>query len=96
MATTPVDDADAGPADASQGYCIELNVAADGSMTIGVEPASVEAGEEGSGDTDQEDTQPVANLAEALRLIKDIVAHAGQIEDAVAGNTDMAAGYGKS
>jgi hypothetical protein len=89
-------------ADAPGGYTIEINVSADGKITVGVEPASEESAEEsgsaqpgddaeGTGD----DTQPVANAREAAKLVVDIINNAGQMQDTGADDAAMSGGYGK-
>lgn len=90
-------DTDAAPSDSAGGYCIELRVTADGKMSIGVEPLaeeqSEEGAEDGSGEGDDDNYQPVASLGGAIRLIKNIVAHAGDKTDMTAGQNDMDGGY---
>jgi hypothetical protein len=81
--------------DMSQGYCIELKVKADGSMTIGVEPLAEEQSEESGEDGSEDDSQPVSSLGDAIRVIKDIVAHAGDISDMQGSQDAMSSGYGK-
>jgi len=77
-----------------QGYCIELHVAADGSMRVNVEPEDEEASEEQAGDQGQgEEGQAVAGLKEAMQVIIDIVKNGGQVADAAAGEDDFAAGF---
>jgi hypothetical protein len=108
----PADDSGQGM-DMSKGYCIELKVKADGSMTVGVEPLdeemSEEAGAAGSsgapadpsadpseaGETD-DDAQPVSSLGDAIRVIKDIVAHAGDMTEMANSQDAMSSGYGKA
>lgn len=82
--------------DMSNGFTIELNVGLDGKMTVSVEPAAEESSEEGSGSdgSDDDEAQPVANIGEALKLIREIVAHAGQMTDTSASNDEMSSGYG--
>lgn len=75
--------------DTSGGYCIEIMVSADGSVSVGVEPKSAED-EEG----DDENYQPVDSFAAAIKLAKEIYAHAGNMQDMGAGMDDMSAGYG--
>ena len=94
--------------DMSQGYCIEINVAANNKITVSVEPASEESSEEsgsddgsdddtsadGSGDSgDDEDAQPVANIREALKLVMDIYQNAGQMQDTGEDQSQMSSGY---
>jgi hypothetical protein len=81
--------------DMSQGYCIELRVKADGTMTIGVEPLAEEQSEESGESGEDDDTQPVSSLGDAIRVIKDIVAHAGDISDMQGSQDAMSSGYGK-
>lgn len=82
--------------EAGGGFTVELKVDAQGKMTVCVEPAAEEAGEE-SGDEgapEDDESQPVANIGEALKLIREIVTHGGQMSDVGAGADEMGAGYG--
>jgi hypothetical protein len=81
--------------DMSNGYTIELCVKPDGSMTIGVEPIAEEQSEESGESGGDGDTQPVSSLGDAIRVIKDIVAHAGDISDMQGSQDAMSSGYGK-
>lgn len=81
------------PDDMSNGFCIELTVKPDGSMTVSVEPASEEQSEEGES---EEQAQSVPNLQSAFKLIREIIDHAGQMADAGQGQDEMSAGYGKA
>jgi hypothetical protein len=83
-------DTDEATPDTTAGYCIEIHVSPDGKVSVGVEPKSAEDEE-----TDEENYQPVGSFAEAIKLAKEIYAHAGNMEDVAAGQDDMAAGYGK-
>lgn len=82
------------PDDMSNGFCIELTVKPDGSMTVSVEPASEEQSEEG-GEGGGEQAQSVPNLPAAFKLIREIVDHAGQMADAGQGQSEMSSGYGQ-
>jgi hypothetical protein len=95
------DDASAGP----QGYVIEIQVGADGKISVSVEPQSEEDSEESGGasgnapDADaaggeSEDSQPVANIREACKLVMEIFKSAGQMPDDGADQAAMSAGYG--
>lgn len=97
-APAPVAPPEAAP-EASGGYVIELRVAADGAMSVSVEPdAPVMENNEGDpegGDMGGEDAQPVANIGEAMKLIREIVAHAGEMTDTSASQGEMESGYGR-
>jgi hypothetical protein len=91
--------------DTSAGYVIEIKCKPDGTFAVGVEPMAEEAQEEsgedggasggsGEGGAD-ENYQTCTSLGAALRLVKDIVAHAGNKEDMQAGADEMSAGYSK-
>lgn len=102
----PADPAAAAPAapdapdDMSQGYVIELRCMPGGKYSIGVEPMAEEQGEESAGapgaspEPAGDDFQPVANIGEAMKLIREIIAHAGQMTDTGASQDEMSAGYG--
>lgn len=77
------------------GYCIEIKVTADGKMSVGVEPQADDAAEEGGENGDEGEYQSVSGMSDLMRLIKDIVSNAGQIEDISGGQDEMSAGYGK-
>lgn len=84
------DQGQAGQDDGSPGgFCIELHVKADGSMSVSVEPESEEQGE-GEG---EEQAQSVPNLQAAFKLMREIVDHAGQMADIGQGGSDMSSGY---
>lgn len=88
-------DTDDTSTDMSGGYCIEIRVDSQGKMSVGVEPLAEEDKEEGGeGEGDGEDYQPVASVGEACKLVREIVAHAGQMADTGADSDAMAAGYG--
>ncbi len=92
----PPDDQAAAP-DMSAGYVIELRCAPGGKFSLGVEPMAVEQGEgEGvEGDGESGEYQSVQSLPEALKLIREIVAHGGEVADMTASQDEMSAGYGK-
>jgi hypothetical protein len=85
------------------GYTIELKVSADGKMSVSVEPDVEEAGEE-AGVTPppdgaapvppEDDSQDVASLGEALKLIREIVMRGGEQTDMGASQDEMSSGYG--
>lgn len=83
------DTQDSDTPDTSGGYCIEIRVGADGKVSVGVEPKSAED-EEG----DEENHQSVDSFAGAIKLAKEIYAHAGSMQDMNAGMDQMSAGYG--
>lgn len=76
----------------SGGLTIEIKVAADGSMSVGVEPEGQEAAEEGGdGAEGESDMQPVASMPELFKLLKQIIAQ-GSAPD-TGDQTEMDAGY---
>ena len=80
--------------DTSNGYSIEIRVAADQSITVSVEPASTEdAEEQGGGAETDEDSQPVASIREACKLVTQIFASQGELPDTGADDAQMTAGY---
>lgn len=92
---------DSGDTDASKGYCIEIRVGADGKVSVGVESLADEQSEEagtgegaeggeGSGD---DDYQPVDSFIAAIKLAKEIYAHAGSMSDMSASQDEMNSGY---
>jgi hypothetical protein len=89
--TDPSDTDDTSP-DMSGGYVIEIRVSADNKISVGVEPLAEESQEESGEGSD--DYQPVASVGEACKLIREIVAHAGQMADSGADADAMSAGYG--
>jgi hypothetical protein len=81
--------------DMSQGFVIEITCTPDGKFSVGVEPLSEESQEEsGEGAGDSEDTQAVASVGEVCKLVREIVAHAGQMADVGADADAMVQGYG--
>ena len=77
--------------DMAGGYCIEIYVTPDGKMSVAVEPKMAEESAPG-----EEAAQPVANIGEAMRLVREIVANAGEMTDMGAGQDEMGAGYGSN
>ena len=77
--------------EAPAGFCIELYVGADGKMSVAVEPKEEPVAEEGA----EAPSQPVANIQEAMRLIREIIEHDGEMTDPAASQDEMASGYGK-
>jgi len=89
-AATGADTGEGDTPDASGGYCIEIKVGADGKVSVGVEPQSAEDSE----GEDEENYQPVDSFAAAIKVAKEIYAHAGNMQDMGAGMDEMSAGYG--
>lgn len=96
--------ADAAPDDAgddmSKGYCIEIKVKADGTISVGVESLPEEDAEESAGsagDADPEEAndgaQEVSSIREAIKIVMDIYQHSGEIADAGADQAQMSSGY---
>lgn len=91
-----------GALDTSGGYCIEVRVDADGKIKVGVESLADEQAEDAQGgepaaegdDNDNEQYQEVGSIGEALKLVKQIYAGAGEMQDMGAGMDEMSAGYG--
>lgn len=86
------------PDDMSGGFTIKINVDAQGGITVGVEAAGEESGEEQGAqgadvDAEQPDdgAQPVPSLKEALRLIADIYNNKGQMTPAGAPGAEQSA-----
>lgn len=86
-ADTDADPSEAGDQDDSQGggYCIEIHVAADGSITVDVEPeaeeASEEQGEDGGesgGEGAEPKGAPAKNIKDALTMALEIFRNQGQ------------------
>ena len=82
---------DMGEEQGQPGYCIELYVNGDGTMSVSVESEAEEA-EQHDGDPTGGGT-PVQSLKEAIALIQTIIANGGQVSDAAA-DDEFAAGYG--
>ena len=84
--------------EAEGGYTICLKVTADGQMSVSVDvDGPDESDEAGAPEPDGDETaQPVPNIQAAMKLIKQIVSHAGQMADAGADESDMSSGYGKA
>lgn len=74
----------------SGGYTIEIEVTADNKISVSVEPEAPEGGAEGEAEGD---AQQVASFGEALRVCKDIYAHAGEMQDTSGSAGDMESGY---
>lgn len=74
----------------SGGYTIEIEVTDDNKISVSVEPMSSEGGAEGE---TEGDAQQVESFGEALRICKDIYAHAGEMQDTSGSATDMESGY---
>lgn len=75
------DPADAAEDDMSAGYCIELCVKPDGTMTIEVEPLKEEMMEEDPEGKEPDETTPVASKADALKMISSIIDNNGNMDD---------------
>lgn len=81
----------------SSDYVIEIKVSGQG-IQVGVESADDEMKEEqgaGEGGSDEENYQTVQSIGEACRLIRQIYAHAGAMQDSGADQAAMEQGYGK-
>lgn len=92
----PGDGSDQDPAeDTSKGYTIEINVAADNSITVSVEPKTEEDAEEqgGADGADSDEAQSVASIREACKLVQQIYAAQGEAPDTGADDAAMEAGY---
>lgn len=74
-------------------------------MSVSVEPDAEEAGEEGGApsmpgapsspvEAEGDDSQAVTSIGEALKLIREIVLHGGQMTDTTASVDEMSSGYG--
>lgn len=88
--------AEAAPASGA-GYKIEIHCDGSGQMfKVGVEPAAEESAEPGAtGEGDEEgDFQSVGSVGEVCKLVREIVAHAGQMADTDASAQEMGSGYG--
>lgn len=77
--------------DMSAGYVIEIRCTPDGLHKVGVEPMTPEMAE-----ADDSQFQEVANIGEAMKLVREIAAHAGNMVDTKASDDAMAAGYGNN
>lgn len=77
------------PAEDDGSYTIEIKVDASGGIQVGVETGAQEAQEADEG---EEQYQAVANIGEALRLVKDIYSNAGQNTSGAAAK-EMGAAY---
>lgn len=91
----------------ASGYCIEINVAADGSITVGVEPAKDEAAEEmpapgadpaappdpAAAAPDDDSAQPVKGIREAVQFVLDTYKNQGQVVGAMDGMDDLEEGF---
>ena len=75
------DPADAAEDDMSAGYCIELCVKPDGTMTIEVEPLKEEMMEEDPEGKEPDGTTPVSSKADALKMISSIIDNNGEMAD---------------
>lgn len=72
-------------------YTIEIEVGADGTIKVGVEPAG-EMQEAPEGQEDEQ-YQTVQNIDECLRLVKQIYAGAGQMNESTNDKAAMQSGY---
>lgn len=97
------DDTDAAPGDMSAGFVIEIRCTPDGKFSVGVEPLSEEdqeesgaAGDADSGSGDGEDMQSVASVGEVCKLVRELVAHAGQMADTGTESDAMSSAYGSA
>lgn len=78
----------------SGGYCIEIRVDANNKVSVGVEPLKDEMSEEGAEGGKEESYQPVKSIQEAMAIVKDIYANAGNVKEGMAQSTnEMNEGY---
>ena len=75
------------------GYTICLHVGGDGALSVSVEPENQEMAEAQGAPEGEEQSQPVADMREAVKLILDIFKGAGHAPDAGAETQEMEAGY---
>ena len=75
------DPADVAEDDMSAGYCIELTVKPDGTMTIEVEPLKEEMMEEDPEGKEPNTAMPAASKADALKMISSIIDNNGNMDD---------------
>jgi hypothetical protein len=74
-------------------FVIEVTCGPDG-ISVGVESAAEEASESGEGSGDEDNARPVANIKEAMALIKQIYDAGGTMPSDGAAETDqLQAGY---
>lgn len=76
----------------SGGYCIEIRVDANNQVSVGVEPLEKEIAEEAGGA--EEKYQAVKSIQEAMVIVKDIYANAGNVKEGMAqSSNEMSEGY---
>ena len=82
------------PEGTSSDYTIEIKVSGQ-MIQVGVESADMESSEPGEAGPDEENYQEVQSIGEACRLVREIFASQGQMQDASANQDEMNAGYNK-
>lgn len=78
---TEADPADALEDDMSAGYCIEVSVMPDGTMTVDVEPLKDEMMEEDPEGKEPDTAMPVASKADALKMVSSIIDNNGSMDN---------------
>lgn len=78
----------------ANGYCIELRVKPDGSITVSSEPLAQEMAEEPGAEEGGGEGTPAENIKEALTIALQIYKNKGKpMADAGMGDEDFTAGY---
>jgi hypothetical protein len=72
------------------GYCIEIHVKPDGSLSVSTEPENEEYAEDGG---QQDMGKPAANIKEALTMALEIFKADGQMPDDGGADADLDAGF---
>ena len=74
------------------GYCIEIHVKSDGTISVGVESEADETAED-QGTEDQGSEMPVKSIKDALSMALDIFKNGGEMQSPGADMEQMSAGY---
>lgn len=100
--------ADSGEGSGGGDYEIIISISQSKGMSVSVEPMEAEEatptpggsaaapGDASEGPEDGEAGQPVENIREAVKLVLDIYANAGQMQDTSGDEAAMSEGYGSS
>lgn len=88
----PSQGAGSGQIDPSQGYKICINVGADQTISVSVEPAD----HSDSSGQDDSQSQQVPTIRAACQVVQDIFRSSGQMNDAGAEQSAMSSAYGPS
>lgn len=75
----------------NDGYCIEIHVKADGTITVSVESEAAEQAEDQNAES--ESAMPVKSIKEALSMALDIFKSNGEMQQPGADMDQMNAGY---